>query len=57
MICTLQLENHPLDRKTFLVKQGNEYVVNRVVTQGEDVQRQSKTLTETDMQGFISEGM
>ena len=31
----LQLENHPLDRKTFIVRQGEEYVVNRIITQGE----------------------
>jgi len=32
---TFQLENCPLDRKTFIVKQDEDYVVNRVITQGE----------------------
>ena len=52
----LQLENHPLDRKTFIVRQENEYVVNRVITQGDDVQRSASTYQLKDMEGFISEG-
>ena len=32
---TLQLENCPLDRKTFIVQQKDEFVINRVITQGE----------------------
>ena len=35
IIACLQLENHPLDRKTFIVMEKDEYVVNRVVTQGQ----------------------
>jgi hypothetical protein len=35
LIFYLQLENCPLDRKTFIVKQEEGYVVNRVITQGE----------------------
>ena len=34
-LISLQLDNHPLDRKTFIVLQDNEIVVNRVITQGE----------------------
>lgn len=30
-----QLENCPLDRKTFIVKQDDDFVINRVITQGE----------------------
>lgn len=30
-----QLENCPLDRKTFIVKQEEDYVINRVISQGE----------------------
>lgn len=52
-----QLQNHPLDRKTFIVKQEGEYVVNRVITQGEDVQRSVQTFKAQNMQGFISEGI
>ncbi|XP_052094871.1 ciliogenesis-associated TTC17-interacting protein-like [Mytilus californianus] len=52
----VKLENCPLDRKTFIVQQDEGYVVNRVITQGEDVQRSSKTLELEQMKGFISEG-
>lgn len=30
-----QLENCPLDRKTFIVKQPDNFIINRVITQGE----------------------
>ena len=30
-----QLENCPLDRKTFIVQQDGGFVINRVITQGE----------------------
>lgn len=52
----VKLENHPLDRKTFIVKQEDGYVINRVITQGEDVQRMAHTYKFDDMKGFISEG-
>ena len=52
----MQLENHPLDRKTFIVKQDSCYVINRVITQGDDVQRSAQTYLTKDMEGFISEG-
>ncbi|KAJ8313623.1 hypothetical protein KUTeg_008767 [Tegillarca granosa] len=52
----VKLENCPLDRKTFIVKQEDGIVVNRVITQGEDIQRSSKTIPLEQMKGFISEG-
>ncbi|XP_046553649.1 ciliogenesis-associated TTC17-interacting protein-like [Haliotis rubra] len=52
----VKLENCPLDRKTFIVRQEEGYVVNRVITQREDVQRTAKTIALDTMQGFISEG-
>ncbi|XP_052817813.1 ciliogenesis-associated TTC17-interacting protein-like [Mya arenaria] len=53
----VKLENCPLDRKTFIVRQEDgDYVVNRVITQGEDIQRSSKTVKTDVMKGFISEG-
>ncbi|KAK7110854.1 ciliogenesis-associated TTC17-interacting protein-like [Littorina saxatilis] len=52
----VKLENCPLDRKTILIKQPDSYVINRVITQGEDVQRTSRTVTLDTMKGFISEG-
>lgn len=52
----VKLENCPLDRKTFIVKQPDNFIINRVITQGEDVQRSSKTVELAKMKGFISEG-
>lgn len=52
----VKLENCPLDRKTFIVRQDDDFVINRVITQGEDIQRSSKTVHSDTMKGFISEG-
>lgn len=52
----VKLENHALDKKTFVVMQGNEYVVTRVVTQGEQAQRTVTVFSKENMKGFISEG-
>lgn len=52
----VKLDNCPLDRKTFLVRNSDGYQINRVITQGEDVQRTSKTIPLEQMKGFISEG-
>lgn len=52
----VKLENCPLDRKTFIVLQEEDYVINRVITQGEDIQRSAKTIELSKMRGFISEG-
>lgn len=52
----VKLENCPLDRKTFIVQQDGDFVINRVITQGEDIQRSSRTVSQNEMKGFISEG-
>lgn len=52
----VKLENCPLDRKTTILRQGDAYTINRIITQGEDVQRTSRTVPLEDMIGFISEG-
>ncbi|KAK2170694.1 hypothetical protein LSH36_1g17002 [Paralvinella palmiformis] len=52
----VKLDNHPLDRKTFIVQSDGLYTINRIITQGEDVQRSSTTFRKEDMKGFVSEG-
>lgn len=52
----VKLENCPLDRKTVIVRQSDSYIINRVITQGEDIQRTSRTVPLETMKGFISEG-
>ncbi|XP_025094609.1 ciliogenesis-associated TTC17-interacting protein-like isoform X2 [Pomacea canaliculata] len=52
----VKLENCPLDRKTIITKTNESYVINRVITQGEDVQRTSRSVPVEAMRGFISEG-
>ncbi|XP_064613739.1 ciliogenesis-associated TTC17-interacting protein-like isoform X2 [Liolophura sinensis] len=52
----VKLENCPLDRKTVLIKQADNFVVNRVITQGEDVQKSTQSFPVDKMAGFISEG-
>ncbi|RUS87488.1 hypothetical protein EGW08_004742 [Elysia chlorotica] len=52
----VKLDNCPLDRKTFLVRQSDHYTISRVITQGEDVQRTTKNVPVEQMRGFISEG-
>ncbi|XP_041365396.1 ciliogenesis-associated TTC17-interacting protein-like isoform X2 [Gigantopelta aegis] len=52
----VKLENCPLDRKTGIIKTEEGFIVNRIITQGQDVQRTSKTWSPESMKGFISEG-
>lgn len=52
----VKLENCPLDRKTTILRQSDAYIINRIITQGEDVQRTSRTVPLENMMGFISEG-
>ncbi|XP_022109823.1 ciliogenesis-associated TTC17-interacting protein-like [Acanthaster planci] len=52
----VKLEDNHLDKKTFLILQDGQYVVNRVITQGEQVQRTSQMYSLDAMKGFISEG-
>ncbi|XP_038044713.1 ciliogenesis-associated TTC17-interacting protein-like isoform X1 [Patiria miniata] len=52
----VKLEDHHLDKKTFLTLQDGHYIVNKVVMQGEQVQRTAQTYGLNSMKGFISEG-
>lgn len=52
----VKLEDNHLDKKTYIVLQDGQYVVNRVITQGEQVQRTDQTYSLEAMKGFISEG-
>ncbi|XP_078573296.1 ciliogenesis-associated TTC17-interacting protein-like isoform X1 [Branchiostoma floridae x Branchiostoma japonicum] len=52
----VKLADHPLDRKTFIVIQDDKMVINKVVTQGEEVSRGAETFDLSTMKGFISEG-
>lgn len=52
----LQLDNYALDKKTLFSKENDEYVLNRVITQGEKTERSSHTFPQDAMKGFISEG-
>lgn len=52
----VKLANHPLDRKTHIIKHADNYTVSRIISQGEDVQRKTHTFTHEEMTGFISEG-
>lgn len=55
-ICILQLDNFALDKKTIITKEAEGYQVNRVVSQGEKVERSAHTFPLEVMKGFISEG-
>ncbi|XP_072038474.1 ciliogenesis-associated TTC17-interacting protein-like [Amphiura filiformis] len=52
----VKLEDNHLDKKTYIVLQDGHYVINRVITQGEQVQRSDQTYSLESMKGFISEG-
>ena len=34
-VMSLQLANHPLDRKTHIIRNGDNYTLSRVISQGE----------------------
>ncbi|XP_071803391.1 ciliogenesis-associated TTC17-interacting protein-like [Asterias amurensis] len=52
----VKLEDNHLDKKTFLRLQDGQYVVNKVITQGDQVQRTALSFSLDSMAGFISEG-
>ncbi|XP_071959728.1 ciliogenesis-associated TTC17-interacting protein-like [Antedon mediterranea] len=52
----VKLEEQHLDKKTFIVKQEDKYILNRIITQGEQVFRHAETYSSETMHGFISEG-
>ncbi|XP_033116515.1 ciliogenesis-associated TTC17-interacting protein-like [Anneissia japonica] len=52
----VKLEEQHLDKKTFIVMNEDKYIVNRIITQGEQVFRHVETYSSETMHGFISEG-
>jgi len=52
----IKVPSKPLDKKTVLIKQGDFYMLRRVITEGEERQDDEKTISIENMQGFISEG-
>lgn len=52
----VKLEDNHLDKKTFVTIQDGQYVMNRIVSQGETVTRAEQTFSLETMRGFISEG-
>lgn len=50
------MDNFALDKKTIFTKEENEYVLNRVLTQGEKTDRSTHSFPAEAMKGFVSEG-
>ncbi|KAI5613566.1 ciliogenesis-associated TTC17-interacting protein isoform X1 [Silurus asotus] len=51
----MKLQEHTLDKKTHIVRQGNHLVVNRVISQKDEVKNQVFTFPLHTLQGFVSE--
>ncbi|MBN3300952.1 CATIP protein, partial [Amia calva] len=51
----VKLQDHPLDRKSYMVRQDDHLVVNKIITEREEVKRQSFTFPLSSVQGFVSE--
>ncbi|KAG2459689.1 CATIP protein, partial [Polypterus senegalus] len=51
----VKLKDHPLDRKSYMVKQDDQLVVNKIITEGEKVMRHVFTFPWNSMEGFVSE--
>ncbi|KAJ8352410.1 hypothetical protein SKAU_G00238860 [Synaphobranchus kaupii] len=49
------LQDHLLDRKSQMVRRGDQLLVNKVVTEREDVKRQTITFPLSSLEGFVSE--
>ncbi|KAG5852456.1 ciliogenesis-associated TTC17-interacting protein [Anguilla anguilla] len=49
------LQDHILDRKSHMVRRGDQLHLNKVVTQREDVKRQTFTFPLGSLEGFVSE--
>ncbi|PIK38482.1 putative ciliogenesis-associated TTC17-interacting protein [Apostichopus japonicus] len=52
----VKLEDNHLDKKTFVTIQDGQYIMNRIVSQGENTTRTEQTFSVEAMNGFISEG-
>ncbi|XP_062852917.1 ciliogenesis-associated TTC17-interacting protein isoform X3 [Trichomycterus rosablanca] len=53
--CDEHMKEHVLERKVHIVKQGAHLVVNKVITEKEEVKKQSFTFSLDSVQGFVSE--
>ncbi|KAI1898347.1 hypothetical protein AGOR_G00071390 [Albula goreensis] len=51
----VKLQDYRLDRKSQMVRRGEQLLVNKVVTEREDVKRQILTFPLTSLEGFVSE--
>ncbi|XP_023695765.1 ciliogenesis-associated TTC17-interacting protein isoform X1 [Paramormyrops kingsleyae] len=51
----VQLQDHSLDRKSHMVRHGDQLVVNKIITEGEEVKSQSFTFPVSSLEGFVSE--
>ncbi|XP_036401868.1 ciliogenesis-associated TTC17-interacting protein [Megalops cyprinoides] len=49
------LQDHRLDRKSHMVQQGDKLLVNKVITEREEVKRQTFTFPLSSLEGFVSE--
>ncbi|KAB5584454.1 hypothetical protein PHYPO_G00107720 [Pangasianodon hypophthalmus] len=51
----MKLQEHTLDKKVHIVRQGSHLVVNRVITEKDEVKKQAFTFPLHSLQGFVSE--
>ncbi|XP_006636372.2 ciliogenesis-associated TTC17-interacting protein [Lepisosteus oculatus] len=51
----VKLRDHPLDRKSHLIRQDDHLVVNKIITEREDVKKQSFRVPLSSLEGFVSE--
>ncbi|KAG7464143.1 hypothetical protein MATL_G00184130 [Megalops atlanticus] len=51
----VKLQDHRLDRKSHMVQQGDKLLVNKVITEREEVKRQTFTFALSSLEGFVSE--
>ncbi|XP_033876961.1 ciliogenesis-associated TTC17-interacting protein [Acipenser ruthenus] len=51
----VKIKDHPLDRKSYMVREEDQLVVNKIVTEGQDEKRHAFTFPWSSVEGFISE--
>ncbi|KAM9482308.1 ciliogenesis-associated TTC17-interacting protein [Clarias gariepinus] len=51
----MKLQEHTLDKKVHIMRQGSHLVVNRIITEKEEVKKQAFTFPLNSLQGFVSE--
>ncbi|XP_041478330.1 ciliogenesis-associated TTC17-interacting protein-like [Lytechinus variegatus] len=52
----VELEDVQLDKKTHIIYKDGQYILNKIVSRGQDMQRTAETFSEDRLKGFISEG-